>query len=59
MKIETINWCLIDDEKLLEKYKAICTKIEDLKKYWIKWFTSLMKNPEILKFVPDQKIKNV
>ena len=30
----------IDDEKLLEKYKAIWTKIEDLKKR-IKCFTSL------------------
>ena len=28
----------IDDKKLLEKYKAICTKIEDLKS--IKCFTS-------------------
>ena len=31
----------IDDEKLLEKYKAIWTKIKDLKKYWIKHFTFL------------------
>ena len=31
----------IDDEKLLEKYKAIWTKIKDLKKYWIKYFTFL------------------
>ena len=31
----------IDDEKLSEKYKAIWTKIEDLKKYPIKRFTSL------------------
>ena len=30
---------LINDEKLLEKYKAIWTKIEDLQ--WIKCFTSL------------------
>ena len=30
----------IDDEKLLEKYKATWTKIEDLKN-WIKCFTSL------------------
>ena len=33
--------CRIDDEKLLEKYKAIWTKIEDLKKKLIKCFTSL------------------
>ena len=31
----------IDDEKLLEKCKAIWTKIKDLKKYWIKYFTFL------------------
>ena len=31
----------IDDQKLLKKYKAIWTKIEDFKKYWIKCFTSL------------------
>ena len=31
----------IDDEKLLEKYKVIWTKIEELKKYEIKRFTSL------------------
>ena len=31
----------IDDEKLLEKYKAIWTKIEEVKKYYIKHFTSL------------------
>ena len=33
IKIKTINWfCFrIDDEMLLEKYKAIWTKIEDLK----------------------------
>ena len=31
----------MDDEKLLEKYKAIWSKIEYLKKYWIKCFTSL------------------
>ena len=30
----------LDDEKLLEKYKAIWTKIKNLK-YWIKHFTSL------------------
>ena len=30
----------INDEKLLEKYKTIWTKTEDLK-HWIKWFTSL------------------
>ena len=29
------------DEKLLDKYKAIWIKIEDLKKYWIKWCTGL------------------
>ena len=30
IKIKTINWCLslIDDEKLLEKYKAIWNQIE-------------------------------
>ena len=32
---------LRDDEKLLEKYKAIWTKIEYLKKYWVFNFTSL------------------
>ena len=31
----------IDDEKLVEKCKAIWTKIKDLKKYQIKRFTSL------------------
>ena len=31
----------IDGKKLLEKYKAIWTKIEDLKKYYVKHFTSL------------------
>ena len=31
----------IDDKKLLEKYKAIWTKIEGFKKYQIKRFTSL------------------
>ena len=31
----------IDDEKIFEKYKAIWTKIEDLIKYYIKFFTSL------------------
>ena len=31
----------INDEKLLEKYKAIWTKIEDLKKYYIKCFSHL------------------
>ena len=31
----------IDDEKLLEIYKAIWTKIEDLKEYRIKYFTNL------------------
>ena len=31
----------IDDEKLLEKYKTIWTKIENLKKCWIKCFSSL------------------
>ena len=30
LKMKTIKWCLIDDEKLLEKYKTICTNIEDL-----------------------------
>ena len=30
----------LDDKKLLEKYKAIWTKIKNLK-YWIKRFTSL------------------
>ena len=33
--------CRIDDEKLLEKYKAIWTKIEDFLKNLIKCFTSL------------------
>ena len=31
----------IDHGKLLQKHKAIWTKSEDLKKYWIKHFTSL------------------
>ena len=34
----------IDNERLLEKYKAIWTKIEDwinLKKYWINFLTNL------------------
>ena len=31
----------IDDDKLLEKYQTISIKIEDLKKYWIRCFTSL------------------
>ena len=31
----------IDDEILLEKYKAIWTKNEDLRNNWIKCFTSL------------------
>ena len=31
----------IDDEKLLEKYKTIWTKIEELKKHWIGCFTCL------------------
>ena len=31
----------LDDEKLLEKYKTSWTKIENLKKNWIKCFTSL------------------
>ena len=35
-----ISFC-IDHEKLLEKYKAIWTNIEDLEKYYIKRFTSL------------------
>ena len=30
IKIKTINWCMNDDQ-LLEKYKAFWTKIEDLK----------------------------
>ena len=30
IKIKTINWCK-NDEQLLEKYKAVWTKIEDLK----------------------------
>ena len=34
-----MSFC-IDNEKSLEKYKAIWTKIEDLKK-WMKCFTSL------------------
>ena len=33
-----------NDEKLLEKYKAIWTKIEGIKKYWVKCFTSLWYN---------------
>ena len=33
----------IDDEKLLEKYKATWFKIEDLKKYWIKCFNNLWR----------------
>ena len=32
---------LINDDKLLQKYKAIWTKIEDSKIYWMKCFTSL------------------
>ena len=31
LKIKTINLCLSVDEKLLEKYKTIWIKIEDLK----------------------------
>ena len=31
IKIKTINPCFSVDEKLLEKYKTIWTKIEDLK----------------------------
>ena len=31
----------LDDEKLLENYKAVWTKVEDLKKNSIKFFTSL------------------
>ena len=31
MEIKTINWWPHNDEKLLKKYKAICTKIEDWK----------------------------
>ena len=30
----------IDDDKLLEKYETIWTKIEDLKKYWNRRFTN-------------------
>ena len=37
---ELMSLC-IDDHKLLEKYKTIWTKIQDLKKYWIRGFTSL------------------
>ena len=37
---KAMSFC-IDDENIFEKYKAIWTKIEDLKKYWIKCFTSL------------------
>ena len=35
-----ISFC-IDDEKLLEKYKAIWTKIKDFNIGWIKCFTIL------------------
>ena len=31
----------IDDDKLLEKYKTILVKNEDLKQYWIRDFSSL------------------
>ena len=31
----------IDDRNLLEKYKTISIKAEDLRKYWIKYFISL------------------
>ena len=32
IKIKTINWCFhINDENLLQRYKAISIKIEDLK----------------------------
>ena len=31
-----------DDDKLLEKYNIIWTKIEDLKKYWIECLTNLL-----------------
>ena len=30
----------IEDDKLLEKYETIWTKIEDLKKYWNRRFTN-------------------
>ena len=40
-KINKLMSFHIDDEKLLEKYKAIWTKIEEVKKYYIKHFTSL------------------
>ena len=30
--IRIINWCRIDDDKLLEKYKTVRTKNKDLKK---------------------------
>ena len=31
LRVKSINQCLIDDEKLVEKYKAIWTKVKDLK----------------------------
>ena len=37
-----ISFC-VDDEKLIGKYKAISTKIEDLKIYWIRCFISPWK----------------
>ena len=40
-KINKLMSFHIDDEKLLEKYNAIWTKIEEVKKYYIKHFTSL------------------
>ena len=40
-KNNKLMYVRIDDKKLLEKYKAIWTKIEGYKKYQIKRFTSL------------------
>ena len=35
-----ISFC-VDNEKLIENYKAIWTKIEDFEKNWIRCFASL------------------
>ena len=40
-KSDTLMSLRIDDEKLLEKYEAIWTKIRDIKNIEIKFFTTL------------------